>query len=96
MRQWIWTEDNAEYNEDPESPQYGNFLRMNYFALAGQPRLLGDPTDLVHVRMVEEVSGARTFAMNGFPYADQAAIVLAYNESTGLERLHLNALPNEP
>lgn len=92
-RVWFWTENYAEYDSDPESPNYGNQLRVHFYALAGQPRFPGDPTDLTNVECTEENGAQNAFRLNGVQYASQAALVAAYNE-TVLERLHLNAEPN--
>lgn len=98
-RVWYWNVDTSDYETDPESPRYGDWVRTHFYAVAGQPRMPGDPTSLPHVKCVEQYEAegppSKTFAMGEVPYASQADLVTAYNESVVLERLHLNAEPNE-
>jgi hypothetical protein len=90
MRTWTWTENEAEY--DPET---GAFVRLHMYVFAGAPRFPGDPTDLTQLTAIEEFGSGGTlsgFAMNGIPYADQAALISGFNE-TQIERLQLEAEP---
>lgn len=93
-RVWIWTENFADY--DPET---GAFIRLHLHVFAGQPRFPGDPTLLTELQQTEEPGQPPTFAMRVgestlVPYASQAALIAAYNE-TVIERLQLEPEPNE-
>lgn len=88
-RVWNWRENICEF--DPET---GAFISMLLNVFAGAPRFPGDPTNLPHLKQFCAEDGSPlTFLMNDIPYATEADLITAYNE-TVIERLQLEPTPS--